>query len=163
MNTNGTLFFFSGKMGSGKSTLAKEIATSPNTVLISEDSWLKNLYPDEIHSLDDYVLYSARLKPILEDHVRTLLKSGVSVVMDFPGNTIRQRLWFKKIFLDENLPHKLIYLQAEDRLCLERLQIRNSKEPDRAKFDNEEMFHRITKFFQPPTEEEGFHLEIIQQ
>ena len=41
-----------------------------------------------------YVKYSARLKPLLKRHVREILDAGVSVVMDFPGNTVRQRAWF---------------------------------------------------------------------
>jgi hypothetical protein len=43
-----------------------------------------------------------------------VLHLGVSVVMDFPGNTKKQRTWFKEIFSEEDIPHKLIYLKADD-------------------------------------------------
>ena len=36
------------------------------------------------------------------------------LVMDFPGNTHTQRTWFKEIFSEFNLPHRLIYLDADE-------------------------------------------------
>ena len=34
-----TLHMVCGKIGSGKSTLARQLASQPNTVMVSEDSW----------------------------------------------------------------------------------------------------------------------------
>ena len=163
MNSVGTLFFFCGKMGSGKSTYAKKLAKELNAILLSEDEWLSTIFPEEINDIQDYIKYSSRLKLILKEHIKTLLKSGLSVVMDFPGNTINQRKWFKEIFLEELIPHKLIYLKAEALLCLKRIENRRNNSIKPSPFDTKEVFYQITNYFQSPNPEEGFNLETIEQ
>jgi predicted kinase len=163
MKTDGTLYFFCGKMAAGKSTCSKKLANEMNAVFISEDEWLSAIYPDEIKNFDDYINYSSRLKPLLKEHVKHILHSGVSVVMDFPGNTRKQRAWFKDIFSESHIPHKLIYLKADDQLCLKRLEQRRKSTPERARFDTEEVFHQVTAYFQEPSDEEGFNMEVVGQ
>ncbi|OWY64897.1 cell division protein ZipA [cyanobacterium TDX16] len=159
----GTLIFFCGKMGSGKSTKAIELAGEYNAILLSEDEWLSALYPEEIKVFDDYLKYSSRLKPLLKKHVQTLLNSGISVVMDFPGNTPTQRAWFKEIFSDSEISHRLYYLEASDELCLKQLERRRKTNPSRADFDTKKVFHQVNSYFQPPTESEGFALQIVRR
>jgi len=163
MNKKGTLIFFCGKMGAGKSTYSKKLADEIGAVFLSEDEWLSAIYPEEINDFNDYIKYSSRLKPLLKKHVQKILNSGVTVVMDSPGNTIKQRVWFKEIFSNENIPHKLIYLKADNELCLRRLEKRRQMMPERARFDTEEVFHHVTSFFQAPEDDEGFNIEVINQ
>ena len=87
----GHLIFFCGKMGAGKSTSAAKIAHERNAVLLSEDEWLGSLYPDSIHSLKDYILYSGKIKPPIKKLVQGILTAGTDVVLDFPANTQSQR------------------------------------------------------------------------
>lgn len=163
MSKQGTLIFFCGKMGSGKSTKAIELANEYNAILFSEDEWLEALYPEEIKVFDDYIKYSSRLKPLLKKHVQNLLNSGISVVMDFPGNTYTQRVWFKEIFSKYKIPHKLYYLEASDELCLKQIEQRRKINPSRADFDTEKVFHQVNSYFQPPSEEEGFNIQIVKR
>jgi predicted kinase len=163
MNGKGTLIFFCGKMGAGKSTYSRKLASESNAVFLSEDDWLAAIYPEEINNFDDYIKYSSRLKPLLKGHVRRILQSGVSVVMDFPGNTKKQRAWFKEIFFEAQIPHKLIYLKSEDQLCLKRLEQRRQGSPERARFDTEEVFHQVNSYFQAPTDDEEFNIEVLYQ
>lgn len=93
--------------------------------------------------------------------MRRILHSGVSVVMDFPGNTKKQRSWFKEIFFEDQILHRLIYLQAEDQLCLKRIEQRRQDSPERARFDTEEVFHQVTRYFQAPTDDEEFNIEVL--
>ena len=161
MNRYGTLIFFCGKMGAGKSTKAIEMAREIGAILLSEDDWLSKIYPEEINNFNDYLKYSSRLKPLIKTHVQNILKSGVSVVMDFPGNTRTQREWFKEIFSEFNLPHRLVYLKADDLLCLKRIAHRRESNPERAQFDTEEVFRQVTSYFQPPCTMEGFKIEVV--
>ncbi len=163
MNVKGTLIFFCGKMGAGKSTYAKKLANELSAVFLSEDEWLSCLYPEEIKNFGDYIKYSARLRPLLKAHVRRILLSGLSVVMDFPGNTKKQRAWFKEIFSAGQIPHKLVYLKADDQLCIKQLEQRRMNSPERAHFDTAEVFHQVTAYFQEPTDEEGFYVEVVSQ
>jgi predicted kinase len=163
MKKQGTLRFFCGKMGSGKSTKARELANEYDAILFSEDEWLEAIYPEEIKVFDDYLKYSSRLKPILKKHVQNLLNSGISVIMDFPANTHHQRAWFKEIFSEYKIPHKLYYLEASDDLCLKQIEQRGKIIPSRAHFDTEKVFHQVNSYFQPPTEEEGFNIQIVRR
>ena len=163
MNKKGTLIFLCGKMGAGKSTLSHILAGEYNAILLSEDEWLAAFYPEEIKTFDDYIKYSARPKEILKKHVQNILNSGVSVVMDFPGNTKKQRLWFKEIFSEHGIPHKLVYIEASDQLCLKQLDQRKKDYPERAHFDNESIFRQVTRYFQPPAEDEGFNIEGVKR
>ena len=161
MNKSGTLVFFCGKMGAGKSTKALDMAREINAILMSEDDWLGKLYPEEINNFNDYIKYSSRLKPLIKTLVQNILKSRISVVMDFPGNTRKQRTWFKEIISELNIPHRLIYLDADDQLCLKRIARRRKAHPEREKFDTEEVFRHVTSYFQPPCTTEGFEVEIV--
>lgn len=158
MNQKGTLHFFCGKMAAGKSTKAVGLASAHDAILLSEDDWLSQIYPDEICTLGDYAKYSARLKPLLKVHVQELLKAGLSVVMDFPGNTKGQRAWFRELFSELELPHQLHYIEASDTLCVEQLKKRSEHLPAGTAFTTEEEFHAVNRHFEPPSEEEGFNV-----
>lgn len=163
MNGKGTLVFFCGKMGAGKSTFSQKISQELNAILISEDDWLSTLYSEEINNFDDYLKYSKRLKSLLKAHITSILNMGISIVMDFPANTINQRAWFKDIFLTEGIPHRLIYLDVEEQTCLKQIAKRRQTNPERAIFDTEEVFRHVTSFFQPPSTDEGFSIEVIKR
>lgn len=92
-----TLHLLCGKIASGKSTLASQLAEAPATLLISEDRWLAALYRDEMNSVADYVRCSAKLRTAMTPHLIALLESGLSVVLDFPANTLSLRKWMREI------------------------------------------------------------------
>ena len=82
-----TLQIVCGKIASGKSTLSSQLAAEQGTVLVAEDDWLNVLFADELHSLEDFVRCSGKLRDIMGTHVGALLESGISVVLDFAANT----------------------------------------------------------------------------
>jgi predicted kinase len=163
MNQKGKLIFFCGKMGSGKSTKSKEIAKDMGAILLSEDEWLSAIYPNEIEDFNSYIKYSMRIKPLVKSHVQNILNIGINVVMDFPANTKKQRQWFIDIFSEHNIPHKLFYIEADDQLCLKQIEQRRLTNPERHNFDTEEVFHHVNSFFQPPSVDEAFNIEIIDR
>lgn len=163
MSSYGTLIFFCGKMGAGKSTLSASIARERGAVLLSEDDWLAALFPAEINDFNDYIRYSSRLKPLLRKHVEEILLAGTTVVLDFPGNTRKQRAWFKDIYSPRGIPHELYYVMAEDEVCLRQLKQRQNEQPERATFDTEEVFRMVTGYFESPEESEGFNVEVVER
>ena len=153
-----TLHLLCGKIASGKSTLARGLAAAPDTVLISEDDWLSRLYPDEIATLEDYVRCARRLRGVMSDHVASLLRAGVSVVLDFPANTVESRQDLRRIFETAGAAHCLHVLDLPDDLCKTRLRDRNAAgahafAPSEADYD------LFTRHFQPPSKAEGFVIE----
>jgi predicted kinase len=146
-----------GKIGSGKSTLAGELANNPETVLLTEDTWLTALYPGEIKVLADYVRCSGRLKALLCGHIEDLLSAGVTVVLDFPANTVEGRLWSKALYEKVGVAHELHFLDVSDETCKKRLHARNALGEHPFQTTDEE-YDLISSYFVPPTEEEGFNI-----
>ncbi|MEK4424649.1 AAA family ATPase [Solibacillus sp. FSL K6-1523] len=158
MKETGTLYFFCGKMGAGKSTKSKQLAIEKHAVLLSEDEWLESLYPNQIISFEDYLKFSTRLKPLVKKHVQNILSVGTNVVMDFPGNTQKQRKWFLDIASGINANHQLIFLNLNNEQCLRQIAQRRKEQPERAAFDTEETFIHVTKFFEAPEASEGLNI-----
>ena len=155
----GSLHLICGKIAAGKSTLAKQLCAEPQTVLISEDGWLAQLYPEELHSIADYVKLSSRLRAAMETHIVDLLKAGTSVVLDFPSNTPSTRAWARGIFEKAQAPHSLHFLDVSDEECKKRLRLRNLS-GEHAFQTTDEQFDQITLHFVAPTPQEGFNLVV---
>ncbi|TDB49459.1 MULTISPECIES: ATP-binding protein [Bacillaceae] len=158
MKNLGDLYFFCGKMGAGKSTKSKQLAAEKHAVLLSEDEWLSVLYPNEIASFDDYLKFSAQLKPLVKKHVQNILRVGTDVVLDFPGNTQKQRKWLLSIASEVNANHQLIFLNLNNEQCLRQIAQRRNEQPERATFDTIETFIHVTKFFEAPDVSEGLNI-----
>ncbi|MEM8571323.1 MAG: ATP-binding protein [Pseudomonadota bacterium] len=155
--TTPTLHMLCGKMAAGKSTLAAELAGRPGTVLVSEDTWLDALFAEEISTVADYVRCSSKLKQVMGPHVSALLNAGVSVVLDFPANTVPFRKWMRGILDTSNASHQLHVLDTPDEVCLQRLMDRNAsgEHPFTA---TEAQFRAISKHYAPPSPDEGFNI-----
>ena len=158
MSTGPKLIFLCGKMAAGKSTLARDLAEREQAVLLVQDQFLDRLYPDEIVDIPGFVKYSSRLKNALEPHVCALLAKGVSVVLDFPGNTKAQRAWFRGLFERAGVEHELHFVDASDALCKRQLKDRSRGLPPGAPWTTDAEFEAITVYFQPPSADEGFNV-----
>jgi predicted kinase len=158
MPKSGTLYFLCGKMAAGKSTLARELAERSAGILLVQDEWLGHLFPDDIVDLPAFAKFSARLRAALTDHVCTLLTRGTSVVLDFPGNTRTQRNWFRELFERADADHELHFIDVPDELCKAQLRERSRHVAQGTAWTTEAEFDAITKFFQPPTADEGFNI-----
>ena len=151
------LHLLCGKIASGKSTLAASLSETPGTLVISEDTWLAALYADQMASVADYVRCAGKLRLALTPHLVALLKAGVSVVLDFPANTVANRQWMMTVIRESGVPHQLHFLDVADDICKTRLRARNaSGEHDFAASD--EQFDLITRYFVAPEEQEGFNI-----
>jgi len=117
------------------------------------------LYPEELQTLNDYIRLVPRLHAAMGPHIVDVLKAGLSVVMDWPANTVVTRKWMRSIFEAAGAAHQLHWLDVPDRVCLERLRSRNAS-GDHEFTLNEDEFRDLTRLFEPPTAAERFHLII---
>ena len=156
MSVSAKLMFLCGKMAAGKSTLARELAQRQNAVLLVQDEFLDHLFPGEILDIPGFVKCSSRLRNALGPHVCALLTMGISVVLDFPGNTRAQRAWFRELFERADAQHELHFVDASDALCRRQLHARSRELPAGAPWTTDAEFEAITAYFQPPSEDEGF-------
>jgi predicted kinase len=158
MSISGKLIFMCGKMAAGKTTLARELAEKENAVLLIQDKLLDHLFPGEIADIAGFVKYSTRLKNAFGPHICALLAKGVSVVLDFPGNTKSQRAWFRELFEKADADHELHFVDVSDALCKSQLRERSKDSPAGTTWTTDSEFEAVTAYFQPPSEEEGFNV-----
>ncbi len=154
-----TLHLLCGRIAAGKSTLAARLGAAPGTVTIAEDFWLSRLYEGEIREVADYVRCAARLRAVMGPHVVDLLRAGVSVVLDFPANTLHSRSWMRGLVEASEADHRLHFLDTPEDLCRARMHARNAAGGhDYAPTDAE--FDHISSFFVPPTADEGLTIVV---
>jgi predicted kinase len=158
MSTSAKLIFFCGKMAAGKSTLAREMAQREHAVLLVQDELLDSLYPGEIIDIPEFVKYSSRLKKALAPHIGALLSKGITVVLDFPGNTKAQRAWFRDLFERSNVDHELHFIDASDAVAKSQLKKRSKHLPTGSPWTTEAEFDAINLYFEPPSQDEGFNV-----
>jgi predicted kinase len=153
------LYLLCGKIAAGKSTLARRLAARPATLLISEDHWTSNLFADDLKTIDDYGRYSARLRAAFGPHIVEILRQGLSIVLDFPANTVRNRNWMRSLINQSGAAHELHLLDAPDMICKQRLSDRNAsgKHPFQVSGAEYDLF---TSYFFPPEPGEGFNVIV---
>ena len=159
--TSPTLHMLCGKIASGKSTLAARLVEQDGTVLIAEDAWLNDLFSDQMSSGPDYVRCAAKLRIAMGPHIASLLNAGVSVILDFPANTVENRDWMRGILSATGAAHRLHVLATPDEVCLARLRERNAR-GEHAFAVTDEQLRRFSRHFVAPSPDEGFDLEVHQ-
>ena len=158
MTTQAKLYFMCGKMAAGKSTWARQLAQDHNAVLLVQDDFVAALFPDEVQDIPSFVKYSGRLKNALSSHICDLLSRGISIVLDFPGNTRNQRQWFRELVERASVEHELHYIEASDDLCKRQLRQRSEALPTGSAWTTDAEFELITAYFQPPADDEQFNV-----
>jgi predicted kinase len=154
-----TLHLLCGKIAAGKSTLARQLAARPATLLISEDHWTSNLFADDLKTIEDYTKYSARLRAAMGPHIVALLGQGLSVVLDFPANTVRQRAWMRSLIDEAEVPHELHVLDVPDEIGKQRLRQRNSSGEHPFQVSDAE-YDQFSRYYVPPSPDEGFNVVV---
>lgn len=91
----------------------------------------------------------------MSGHVESLLRSGVSVVLDFPANTVATRAWARGLYERAGAAHALHLLEVPDEVCKARLRARNAA-GDHPFETSDAEFDQISRHFVPPTADEGF-------
>ena len=154
-----TLYLVCGKIAAGKSTLARHLAARPATLLISEDYWMSNLFLGDLKTIDDYRRFSARLRAAMGPHIVDILRHGLSVVLDFPANTVSNRSWMRSLIAQADAAHELHLLDIPDTICNRRLRERNAR-GEHPFVVNEAQYDLFTSHFVPPEPNEGFNVVV---
>jgi predicted kinase len=158
MPRRGKLIFLCGKMASGKSTLAKALTERESAVLLVQDEFLVRLFPGEVVDVASYLRFSTRIAEALTPLICTLLSRGESVVLDFPGNTRNQRVWFRQLCERSDADHELHFIDLSDDVCKRQLRERSSGQPPGARWTTDEEFDAITAYFESPSADEHFNV-----
>jgi predicted kinase len=154
-----TLYLLCGKIATGKSTLARRLAARPATLLISEDHWTSNLFSDDLRTIDDYGRFSSRLRAAMAPHIVDILQQGLSVVLDFPANTVSNRNWMRSLITQANVAHELHLLDFPDTICKQKLRERNARGQHPFQVSEAE-YDLFTSHFVAPGPDEGFNVVV---
>jgi predicted kinase len=154
-----TLYFLCGKIAAGKSTLARRLAARPATLLISEDHWTSSLFSGDLKTIEDYGRCSQRLRAAMTPHLVDILRQGLSIVLDFPANTVSNRDWMRSLMTQAQVAHELHLLDVPDTICKQRLRERNAA-GEHAFQVSEADYDLFTSYFVPPEPGEGFNVVI---
>ena len=158
IHRKGKLLFLCGKMAAGKSTLSKVLAEREDAVLLVLDEFLDQLFPGEIVDIAAFVTYSTRIRDALAPHICSLLSRGTSVVLDFPGNTRNQRIWFRQLCQQAGAEHELHFIDASDDVCKRQLRERSKGLPPGTRWTTDAEFDSVTAYFEPPAPDEHFNV-----
>ena len=154
-----TLYLICGKIAAGKSTLARRLAARPATLLITQDDWMSKLSPAELRTIDDFARLSARFRAAMGPHIVDILRQGLSVVLDFPANTVTYRKWMRSLITQANVAHELHHLDVPDTICKQRLRQRNA-DGEHPYQVSEATYDLFTSYFVPPGPDEGFNVVV---
>src|SRR5258708_38434174 len=89
------------------------------------DHWMSILFPTENRTIEDFARLSARLRAAMGPHIVDILRQDLSVVLDFPANTVSWRGWMRSVISEADVPHQLHVLDVPDALCQAMLAQRN--------------------------------------
>ncbi len=151
----GALLLLTGKIAAGKSTLSAKLAAETGGLVLAEDHWLPTLYPAQITSLEDYRRESARFRAAVAPLIVDLLARGLTVILDFPANTVASRAWMRGLADAAGITATLHFLDLPDDVCRARLHARNAAGTHAYQATGAE-FDEFTAHFVPPEEDEGF-------
>lgn len=154
-----TLYLLCGRIAAGKSTLARRLAARPRTLLICQDDWMATLFPLENRSIDDFARLSNRLRAAMGPLVVEILRQEVSVVLDFPANSIGFRSWMRSLIAEAKVAHELHLLDVPDVICKQRLRQRNLDGRHPYQVD-EATYDQFMSYFVPPGPDEGFNIVV---
>jgi predicted kinase len=155
--STGALHLITGKIAAGKSTLSATLAAETGGLVLAEDPWLATLYPAQITSLEDYRRESNRLRVAIGPLIVDLLRRGLTIILDFPANTIASRTWMRGLADEAGITATLHFLDVPDDVCRQRLHARNAAGTHAYQASDAE-FDQFTAHFVAPRADEGFEI-----
>ncbi len=120
---------------------------------------MSTLFPTENRTIEDFARLSTRLRAAMGPHVVDILRQGLSVVLDFPANTVTWRNWMRSLITEADVAHELHLLDVPDAICKQRLQQRNA-EGEHPYQVSEATYDLFTSYFVPPSANEGFNVIV---
>jgi hypothetical protein len=92
-------------------------------------------------------------------YIVDILRLGLSIVLDFPANTISNRNWMRSLITRAKVVHELHLLDVSDTICKQRLRERSGRGEHPFQV-SEADYDLFTGYFVPPDPSEGFNIVV---
>ena len=113
----------------------------------------------EVRTIDDFARFSQRLRAAMGPHIGDILRQGLSVVLDFPANTVAWREWMRSLITEADVAHELHVLDVPDTICRQRLRQRNAAGEHPYQVDDA-TYELFMGYFVLPGPDEGFNIIV---
>ena len=113
----------------------------------------------DVRTIDDFARFSQRLRAAMEPHIVDILRQGLSVVLDFPANTVTWRKWMRSVITEADVAHELHVLDVSDTICRQRLRERNAAGEHPYQMDDA-TYDLFMSYFTLPGPDEDFNIIV---
>jgi len=163
-----------GPIGAGKTTYAKDLSKKENTILFSEDDWLRKLFvPDAPEGLLDQPIqivgeWAAEKYQRCRGQIwlvcqQLLLNNDISIVLDGAAADEAQRDLIRKKASKNNVGFQLHYVTAPEDTRRKRVFDRNIAQGDTYSLEvTAAMYEHTESYFEPPTGKELDEAIVIE-
>lgn len=140
----------------GKSTCAARIALKTGAVRFTPDEWHTRLFGHDMDSPEHDARHD-RVEALMRDVADSLLRCGVSVILDFGFWSVEERDYLREHARELDAGFRICYMDTPMDEIYSRMEARNdSGRTDIFRISRADM-ESYLKWWQPPTEaEEGF-------
>jgi predicted kinase len=155
-----TVYFLCGMAASGKTTFAKELAARKNAVRLTLDERMIAKCDFSIFD-EQYGLLAGTEKLKMWDEAKEILSQGRDVVLDWSLWSRDSRAEWTQKAIATGHDYKLIFLNVPFETLRQRLSRRNLAAPALTHIIPLEELERFWGIFEPPSDQEGLNLEIV--
>lgn len=157
---NNKVYLLCGLPGSGKSTWSEKfVQENPNTVWYKLDKEFFKKHKSSFYG-DKFQEYEEEVKREILEKVKMDIQTGKDVILDYGFWKKADRDEYRRIILSLGAVPKLLYFKQYNKVLLQRLQERNSKNLEHEHVINEELFNIFLTRFEEPSTDENFELYI---
>lgn len=155
-----------GKSGAGKTKYSLNLAKEINAIKFSIDTWMLNLFADDIIQPLDYDWLKIRISRCHEQIwsvTEGILKCGGCVILDLGFSARKERTYFINKCLELSISPEIHLLEAPENTRWNRVKQRNlEKDPELYSFEvTKEMFDFVDPLFEQPTVAEAQFIKEI--
>jgi len=157
MKRKPVVYIVCGFIGAGKTTFAKNLEKKTGAVRITKDEWSISLIGND-PTIDGYEEWDNKLCKSLRDFAFQLVEKGIDVILDegFWEKELREEM--RRSVGRIGAKAVLYYVEASIETMRERVVKRNDNFTNDSFRISREMFEYYLKYWQPPSEEEGYVL-----
>jgi predicted kinase len=152
-----TVYLICGFIGAGKSTFSKKLEERTGAVRISKDEWSIRLIGND-PTIDGYAEWDRKIIELSRDFAIYLAERGIDVIMDEGFWEKETRDEMRRRIDAISAKAVMFYVECPIEIARKRVVGRNQNLTKDAFEINNEMFDGYLKYWEPPTEDEGYVL-----